>query len=707
MARSPLVVLVTGLAFALTLAVDPAVAGPTAADRAPAEWTPAAAAPSTESPGYRYRVGTPIRVPADALVDLDPALDRAYVVTQSVVDDPDELVVRIQVAGVDVSSRRVLFRTSWTMNSGANSTAVDTVTHKLFVGFLRVGVSELDGRTGQLLSEDVSGDAGQVDFLAADSGTGAAYAATSRVGAESVVGLDVPGGEGRPNGAGFRSIAPDGRHGRVLVASRQGLESFDSRTFARVDARATDYALFPAGVDTWTGSAYALDDAGLVRLDTSTGLETATVPLTGQDTASTASVDPERATVYLTRAQDVLVLDEASLRPVATVPLSGRPLLDAVHHVLYLRDGDTVTPVTQEAVGRPPAGVSVAVGADQTQDGGLAFAVRPRVRVTGADGRPVVGAAVRFGVPAGRASFRTADGSATAVTVPTAADGSATAPVLSAGRTTGRLTVTASVAGLGSVSLPERVQPSPVVSLGTTAPLQQVQTAAVGNRFARPVTVVVRDLFGTVAGRPVGFGIRGPATFVGGARSAVVRGAADGTATSPPVLAGSTPGAVTVDAGVADDLPTGPDSRPTAAVPLGVTAAGSTGPDLRVEVTGVPATARLGDSFEVPVRVTNVGTAPAPAGVLVVSTTDRLGIEYPEPGAYDDLGLPADRSEGQLAHVARVDLPAGLGPDESTLVTLDIDAARTGATALVARAVAGASDRDLADNTAVAPVAVS
>ncbi|MFE7124733.1 lytic murein transglycosylase [Streptomyces sp. NPDC057617] len=152
--------------------------------------------------------------------------------------------------------------------------------------------------------------------------------------------------------------------------------------------------------------------------------------------------------------------------------------------------GDPSTPAPDPVVARIE---KTATGALSAVAGG-AFGERPGVRAEDATGKPVAGVPVRFEIVGSTdASF---SGGASAVTVETGADGTATAPALQAGEQTGEFTVRASVAvtGVDAVEYAASVTARQADALARTDDGEL--TAAPGAEFAG--TVEVQATYGGV-----------------------------------------------------------------------------------------------------------------------------------------------------------------------------------------------------------------
>ena len=185
-----------------------------------------------------------------------------------------------------------------------------------------------------------------------------------------------------------------------------------------------------------------------------------------------------------------------------------------------------------------------------------------QVRVSDADGRPVQGATVTFALQSGSygagASFLAGGGQANETT---GSDGVATSPLFAANGSPGAFTATASTTGLASVAsfaLDNHASADTFAAASSTA-----LSATVGSRYPRPLTArlltaegrpiegaSVTFTLGAAAGGGAGGAGTAGASFLGGASQATVLTDASGNATSPPLLADSTPGDFTATATV-------------------------------------------------------------------------------------------------------------------------------------------------------------
>ncbi|OMI37619.1 lytic transglycosylase domain-containing protein [Streptomyces sparsogenes] len=125
-----------------------------------------------------------------------------------------------------------------------------------------------------------------------------------------------------------------------------------------------------------------------------------------------------------------------------------------------------------------------------TATAGTEFAVKPRVRAETTDGKPVPGVLVRYEIR-GETDARF-PGGATRVTAITGSDGTATAPALRAGETTGSFTVRATVVGRGvdAAEFPATVKARPVPQADALVRTDdKVLKAEAGGSFADTVAV--------------------------------------------------------------------------------------------------------------------------------------------------------------------------------------------------------------------------
>lgn len=166
-------------------------------------------------------------------------------------------------------------------------------------------------------------------------------------------------------------------------------------------------------------------------------------------------------------------------RPLASVCV---PLCLALVTTTACRDGST-TPITAESV-------AVASGSGQTGTVGTALASPLAVKVTGSDGRGFAGAAVSWQVGSG-------GGTASPASTTTNIEGNATT-TFTLGPRTGDQTVTASVAGVGSVTFSARARAGAVAGVEVVS--GDGQTGAPGQPLENPIVVQIVDQFGNVVG---------------------------------------------------------------------------------------------------------------------------------------------------------------------------------------------------------------
>ena len=180
-----------------------------------------------------------------------------------------------------------------------------------------------------------------------------------------------------------------------------------------------------------------------------------------------------------------------------------------------------LTPVTFTANGTAGAPVLMekTLGDAQTAQVNRAVPIAPQVRVVDAAGNGVGGVTVTFAVSAG-------DGSVVIGTVPTSVDGRATVGAWILGSTPGLNTLTASAAGLASVTFTATATGGTAVAM---LPLSQVtQSGVAGQQATSPPSVVVRDAQGNpVGGVTVNFNVtQGGGTISGGTQVTGTNGVA-------------------------------------------------------------------------------------------------------------------------------------------------------------------------------------
>ncbi|MEU5268636.1 lytic transglycosylase domain-containing protein [Streptomyces hygroscopicus] len=166
----------------------------------------------------------------------------------------------------------------------------------------------------------------------------------------------------------------------------------------------------------------------------------------------------------------------------------------------------TPKPPTTPPPGTPSGpGKLTAVGARElSATAGTHFARSPRVKAVDAAGKPVAGARVKYEI-LGETGARFI-GLVRSATVPTGADGTATAPKLHAGEKTGAFTVRATAVGqeVAPVEFTATVKARPVPQADALARLDDKElTAPAGGSFAGPLTVTATNKGKATAGVPV------------------------------------------------------------------------------------------------------------------------------------------------------------------------------------------------------------
>ena len=237
----------------------------------------------------------------------------------------------------------------------------------------------------------------------------------------------------------------------------------------------------------------------------------------------------------------------------------GRLLLAAVPVAVLLALAGSAAPAAAAGLSPSPCtgilgGLLVSGGSGQVARAGTAFADPLAAEVVDTGGCPLSNVDVEFVAPTSGAGA-TFPGSATTAIVATGTDGVVTAPSLTANEVSGSYTVVAEVASTGyEVSFQlENTTSGVASSVGVNS--GNDQSAEVGEQFALPLAVNVFDSYGApVADASVSFTIvpangAGP-SFVGGGSAASAQTNESGTATSPLLVAGSTSGTFTVQAGV-------------------------------------------------------------------------------------------------------------------------------------------------------------
>jgi hypothetical protein len=237
----------------------------------------------------------------------------------------------------------------------------------------------------------------------------------------------------------------------------------------------------------------------------------------------------------------------------------------------------SLTPVLFGATGFAGAAASVTVhaGANQTSTVGAPVPVRPAVLVRDANGNPVAGITVTFGVGGG-------GGSLSGSSPETDGQGVATVGAWILATTAGPGSLTALVPGLPAAAFAVIGVPDVPATLTAAAGLGQSDVVGV----ALPVrpAVVVRDRFGNpVAGAAVVFSVTGGG---GQVSDQAVLSTGDGLATSAPWILGNQHGPQTLVATL------------TGLAPVAFTATALSRPSLTIEIAGY-GNARDPDGFSV------------------------------------------------------------------------------------------------------------
>lgn len=362
----------------------------------------------------------------------------------------------------------------------------------------------------------------------------------------------------------------------------------------------------------------------------------------------------------------------------ATLCLVGAGLWPPLGH----EPAASASPPASSACTGTIAGLQTSAGTPQVVKVGTALSTPLEAEVIDTAGCPVANVDVTFVAPAIGAGATFAGGAVSA-TVPSGADGIATAPTLTANGVSGTYNVGASTPG-GLVANFQVTNTTSGVASSITIASGNEQAATVGATFASPLVVSVMDAHGTpVAGVTVNFSIvtanGAGATFVGGGPSANAETGTSGQATSPMLVAGTTAGTFSVTATA---------SGAGAPAIFSLTAAAAA-PALITPGAGSSQSAPLGTDFPIPLAVTVtdsdgnpvVGatvtfTAPGkgPSGIFGLSgaqatvSTSSSGIAMAAP-------LTANSMAGGYIITARV---AGLG----TVATFAlVNSARTTASA--------------------------
>ena len=197
-----------------------------------------------------------------------------------------------------------------------------------------------------------------------------------------------------------------------------------------------------------------------------------------------------------------------------------------------------------------PNDLRLVAGSPQTAKIGTAFDTNLQVELVNKNGCPltvtVSGISVTFAAPSSGASGTFASSGSNEVTVGTDGNGLADAPAFTANSSEGDYEVRAT-SRYGSVIF-HLTNTSAGVVASIAASGQSEQAATVNTQYAQPFQVRVLDAHGSpVPGTTVTFSIgTGPsgagASFVGGGAQATAETDANGTATSPAVVANGTPG---------------------------------------------------------------------------------------------------------------------------------------------------------------------
>jgi protocatechuate 3,4-dioxygenase beta subunit len=206
-----------------------------------------------------------------------------------------------------------------------------------------------------------------------------------------------------------------------------------------------------------------------------------------------------------------------------------------------------------------PTDLRLVAGSPQTAKIQTAFDTNLQVELVNKNGCPLTvsvgGVSVTFTAPSSGASGTFASSGSNEVTVGTNANGLASAPTFTANSSEGDYEVRAE-SRYGSVVFHLSNTASGVVT-SIAAGGQTAQAATVNTQYAQPLQVRVLDAHGApVPGTSVTFSVgTGPsgagASFVGGGAQATAQTDANGTATSPPLVANGTPGPFSATATVA------------------------------------------------------------------------------------------------------------------------------------------------------------
>ncbi|MGH9106178.1 MAG: hypothetical protein ACRDZX_10140 [Acidimicrobiales bacterium] len=267
------------------------------------------------------------------------------------------------------------------------------------------------------------------------------------------------------------------------------------------------------------------------------------------------------------------------------------------------------------------AGIEATAGTPQVVKVGTPFGTNLEATVVDGAGCPVAGAEVTFGALSSGPSASFA-GAATVVTVTTGPNGVASAPTLTADQVSGSYTVTAEVASSPSYQVSFSITNTTAgVAATVSAASGGGQSAVVGSQFSSPLMAVVEDAYGApVPGVTVDFSVvaagGASASFASGGTSAQATTDAEGRATSPELVAGTTTGSFSVTTSVAGSGSTASfQLSDLASAPYGITAG-----------AGSSQSAEAGTDFNVPlaVSVTDVQGNPV-AGAMVRFSAPRSG----------------------------------------------------------------------------------
>ncbi|MBM7774291.1 hypothetical protein JOD54_004495 [Actinokineospora baliensis] len=257
--------------------------------------------------------------------------------------------------------------------------------------------------------------------------------------------------------------------------------------------------------------------------------------------------------------------------------------------------------------------ITATSGGGQSTPAGLPFAAPLTVTVNDQYGAAFANAEVTF-TATGGATFA---GSATA-TATTDPAGVATSPALTAGPTPGPVTVTATTPGVTGTADYALIVTAPIPA-AITARSGSGQSAETTATFGAPLVAAVTDTAGGASsGTPVTFTITsGPASFAGGQSTANATTDATGSATAPALVAGNTPGQVTITAAT-------PGVASTATFTATVTdPPGPVRADLSATITA-PTAVPKGVPFEVTLRAHNDG----PHAAADVRSTLTLPLDW-------------------------------------------------------------------------------